>query len=177
VSLIAPGQFPTWVQTCLLRHDAVRSMRYDERVGLNQDQHYMVRVYPLGGAAYLPEPLVEVRRHDRNTYSLPLPKTEADARILTRLLSEPLSPAHRAALRRRVARAWAAVGYHYFWHRSPVRAARGYLKSLQYPGVRLSALAHLAALPLVPFLSRREHGWIEHGHRLSSQSSVSRTNG
>ena len=177
VSLVTPGQFPTWVQTCLIRHEVVRTLRYDEHVGLNQDQHYMVRVYPLGGAAYLPEPLVEVRRHDRNTYSQPLPKTEADARILTQLLTEPLAPAHRAALRRRVARAWAAVGYHHFWHRAPLKSAIGYFKSLRYPGRRLAALGHLAATPLVPFLSKKDSGWIEETHRLRNQSSVSRTNG
>lgn len=176
-SLVTPGQFPTWVQTCVLRHDVVRVLRYDEHIGLNQDQHYMVRVYPLGGAAYLPEPLVEVRRHDRNSYSQPLPKTEADARILTRLLSEQFAPAHRTALRRRVARAWAAVGYHHFWHRSPLQAAIGYFKSLRYPGRRLAALAHLVATPLVPFLRKKDSGWVEETHRLRNQSSDSRTNG
>ena len=88
-----------------------------------------------------------------------------------------MPPAHRAALRRRVARAWAAVGYHHFWHRAPLKSAIGYFKSLRYPGRRLAALAHLAATPLVPFLRRKESGWVEKAHRLRSQSSDSRTNG
>jgi glycosyltransferase involved in cell wall biosynthesis len=154
-SLVGLEQFPTWVQTVLLRRDAVADLRFPAGVAQNEDQHYMYRVYARVRAAWIADPLVEVRRHGENSYRSAAEKLVPDISALELLAREPFAPRHRHALRRRIGRAWAALGYHHFWHRSPLGAGRAYLRSLAYPGTRLGAATHLLALPLVPFLTPR----------------------
>ncbi len=154
-------QFPAWMQTMLLRADRVRGLRYHPGIRRSADMHYMLRAYRRAAAGFIPEVLAEVRRHGNNSYNTPLEKLVADAQVRRTVLREETLPAgHRAILRRRTGHAFAELGHHLFWHRSPGGALRGYLEALRYPGSRLDALKHLAALPLVPFLPvRTELDW------------------
>ena len=146
-------QFPAWMQTMMLRADMVRGLRYHPGIRRSADMHYMLRAYQRVRAGFIPEVLAEVRRHGDNSYNTPLEKLVAHAHVRRTVLAEkPLAPGHRAVLRRRTGHAFAELGHHHFWHRSPAGALRGYLEALRYPGSRLDALKHLAALPLVPFL-------------------------
>jgi glycosyltransferase involved in cell wall biosynthesis len=149
-------QFPAWMQTMMLRADRVRGLRYHPGIRRSADMHYMLRAYRRVTAGFIPEVLAEVRRHGNNSYNTPLEKLVADAHVRRAVLREErLSAPHRALLRRRTGHAFAELGHHHFWHRSPGGALRAYLAALRYPGGRLDALRHLAALPLVRFLPVR----------------------
>lgn len=154
-SLVGLEQFATWVQTVLLRREAVADLRYPPGVRQNQDQHYMYRAYTRTGAAWIADPLVEVRRHGGNSYRSPVDKLVPDVEVPRQLLREPFAPGHRRALRRKLGRAWSALGYHHFWQGRARAAGRAYAHALACPGTRLGAAAHLLALPLVPVLPRR----------------------
>ena len=156
-SLVPLEQFATWVQTVLLRREAVAELRYPAGVRQNQDQCYMYLAYTRVAAAWITDPLVEVRRHGANSYRSAAAKLVPDieaVRLLLRDPHAPFTPGQRALLRARLGRAWAALGYHHFWRRGPWGAARAYFHALAFPGTRLGAAAHLLALPLVPFLPR-----------------------
>jgi glycosyltransferase involved in cell wall biosynthesis len=155
-TLVQTTQFATWLQTVLLQRSAVEGLRFPPGVRLSQDTHYMYRVYPRVRAGFLTDPLVEVRRHGRNSYVHVLQKLEMEPRILVSLLREPLATEHHAVLRRSVGRAWCSLGWHHFHRGAPFLAAPPYLRSLAYPGQRLSALKHLLALPAAPLLARRK---------------------
>ncbi len=154
-------QFPAWMQTMMLRAERVQGLRFHPGIRRSADMHYMLRAYRRATAGFIPEVLAEVRRHGNNSYNTPLEKLVADAQVRRTVLREETLPAgHRTILRRRTGHAFAELGHHHFWHRSPVGALRGYLEALRYPGSRLDALRHLAALPLVPFLPvRTELDW------------------
>ncbi len=156
-SLVGLEQFATWVQTVLLRREKVADLRYPAGVRQNQDQCYMYEVYGRVGAAWIPDPMVEVRRHGANSYRSAAAKLGPDIEALRRMLGPdtPFTPRQRALLRTRLGRAYAALGYHHFWRRGPRAAAAAYLRAIAWPGARLSAAAHLLALPLVPFLPAR----------------------
>lgn len=141
--------------TALLRAEVARAARWPEGVHHCTDLYYFLQVYRLTRIAYLDEPLVEVRRHGGNSYSSALETQLHFLHVLDIVEREGLSPEHHRAIRRAIGRKWTGVGYYHFWDRSPIRAARAYLRSLAYRGSRLNALKHLALLPLVPFLPRR----------------------
>jgi glycosyltransferase involved in cell wall biosynthesis len=155
------GQFPAWMQTMMLRAERVRGLRYHPGIRRSADMHYMLRAYARLQAGFIPEVLAEVRRHGNNSYNTPLEKLVADAQVRRTVLEEEsLATGHRAILRRRTGLAFAELGHHHFWSRSPRGALRGYLAALRYPGSRLNALQHLAVLPLVPLLpARAETDW------------------
>ena len=115
----------------------------------------MYRVYPRVRAGFLMEPLVEVRRHGRNSYVNLLQKLETEPRILRSLVGEPFTTEQQAILRRSVGRAWCSLGWHHFHQGSLLRSAAAYLRALAYPGRRVSALKHLLALPAAPLITRR----------------------
>jgi hypothetical protein len=71
------------------------------------------------------------------------------------VLERDVAPQHRQAVRARIGRKYASIGYHSFWQKQLLLAARHYLKCLKYPGRRMNALLHLAALPVLPFLPGR----------------------
>jgi len=154
-SLVPLPQFATWVQTVLLRRDAVQQLRFPPRHIFNEDSHYMMRVYALVRAAFITEPLVEVRRHGNNSYESAVERLEPDAIMFRSLMDEPLSPEQRKVLIRRIGRAWRAVGYYHFWNGTARASARAYLRALRYPGGRRQAFTHLLALPVRSLIRRR----------------------
>lgn len=154
-SLVGVEQFPAWLTTVLMRREGVDDLRFPDGVRLNQDQHYMYRVYPRLRAAWIESPLAEVRRHGGNSYRSAADKLVPEVEVLQSLLGEPFTPRHRAVLKRRLGRAWCALGYHHFWRGGPRQAGRAYFRALACPGARVTSAAHLLALPLVPLLPRK----------------------
>ena len=151
-SLVALGQFASWPSTVMVRRDLVVDLRFPARSVPSEDQHYMYHVYARVRAGFITDPVVELRRHGRNSYAGAADKLEPEVRTLIQLLSEDFTAAQRLVLRRRLGRAWWAYGHYYFRHRAPLRAARGLAWAAALPGHRAKALAYLLALPLVPFL-------------------------
>jgi hypothetical protein len=136
----------------MLRRDLVGDLRFPARSVPSEDQHYMYHVYARVRAGFITDPVVELRRHGRNSYAGAVDKLEPEIQTLLQLLSEDFTPAQRQVMRHRLGRAWWAYGHHYFRHRAPLRAARGLAWAVALPGRRAKALAYLLALPLVPFL-------------------------
>ena len=153
--LIGLGQFATWLQTVIIRRSLVADLRFPARHVVNEDLHYMARVYLRTRAAFFEEPLTEVRRHGDNSYRAAWEKLEPDPVALRSLLDEPLTPAQRRALLRRIGRAWSAVAYHHLWFGGAKASAKASLQALRYPGARLRALRRLALLPIRRLLPPR----------------------
>ena len=152
------GQFPVWMQATMLRADVIRDVRFSREVSVKagNDLHFMLRVFPHTTIGFIPDVLVEVRRHGTNNSADLLVKIAGDADVLRKILhEEPLSPAHRAALHRRLGRACCSVGYFHFRSRSPLQAALWYVRALGHSGSRTRALRQLALIPAVPFLPER----------------------
>lgn len=153
--LASLGGFSTWLQTVLLRRERVADLRFPPRHIVNEDLHYMFRVYRrVRAAGYIAEPLVEVRRHGGNSYDSERDKLEPDVVALISLLHEPLPPRHRRVLLRRIGRAWSSLGYFHFWRGEAGMSMRAWSQCLRYPGRRAMALRYLASMPLRPALLR-----------------------
>src|SRR5581483_5065364 len=152
VSLVATRQFPAWIQTALIRADLTRGIEFPEDMRLSQDYCYMLRIYSVARAAFLEEPLVEVRRHLSNSYRRPEEKLKPDIDALSRVAREVRDASQRDAILRRLGRAWLSLGHHHFWRREARPAVDAYVEAMQMPGSKLNALKHLAALPLLPLL-------------------------
>jgi glycosyltransferase involved in cell wall biosynthesis len=152
-TVLTLSQYPAYMQATVLRASRVRDLRFRPGMVQGEDLHYMLRVYQRGQAAFIAEPLVEVRRHDNNSYNSLLVKQEADVEALHLLASEPMSAAHAAALRRETGRALVGLSYHYYHRRRPLAAARAAARALPFSGSRMQALKRLALLPALPLLA------------------------
>jgi glycosyltransferase involved in cell wall biosynthesis len=149
VSLVATRQFPAWIQTVVMRAECTRDIEFPADMRLSQDYCYMLRIYAVARAAFIREPLVEVRRHGTNSYRQPEEKLRPDIDALSRVAGEVRDPMQRDAVLRRLGRGWLSLGHHHFWRGEAKPAVDAYLKAMQMPGSRLNALKHLAAVPLV----------------------------
>ena len=152
--LIRFGQFPVYVQATLFRREILGDIESPPSLRKSVDLYFVMRAYERCEVGYIPEVLTEVRRHGANIswdlFEIQLWHLEA---LL--LLEKSVAPHHRQAVRARLGRKCASIGYQCFWQKRPWAAAKYYLKSLQYPGRRMNALLHLVALPVLPFLPRR----------------------
>jgi glycosyltransferase involved in cell wall biosynthesis len=159
VSLVATRQFPAWIQTALIRADCTRDIEFPEDMRLSQDYCYMLRIYSVARAAFIQEPLVEVRRHTANSYRRPEEKLKPDIDALTRVADEVRDAGQRDAVLRRLGRAYLSLGHHHFWRGEARPAVNAYFEAMHMPGSKLNALKHLAALPLMPLapLWSRKH--------------------
>jgi glycosyltransferase involved in cell wall biosynthesis len=158
--LLGFAQFPAYVQTVLFRRKLAEELAFPSGKPVSEDLYFLMRLYGRAPVAFIAEPLVEVRRHGKNTGGekggdTTVRQLEADLNALLLLARDEVSQEHRAAIGRRLGRLYATVGHHYFWSKQPGAAARAYLKSLAYPRYRLTALLHLLALPLTLFMRPR----------------------
>jgi glycosyltransferase involved in cell wall biosynthesis len=150
---LAPlGQLPAWIQTDLFRSSRVRDLRFSEQLTLAEDLHYIMRTYLRGQVAFVPDQLVEVRRHDSNSYQQHEEMLVPVIDSLRLLQQEMMRPEQRRALEVRMGRAWVALGYKHFWDGEMGGAAKAYSRAALYPGRRLNSLLHVAAVPLAPLL-------------------------
>jgi hypothetical protein len=107
--------------------------------------------------AFIDDPLVEVRRHGANSYSNSDQIREGVLAVVQQLeRTIPLTPSQRGVLRRRIGKEFSRRGYRYFWAHDVRQAASHYVRALRWPGTWRSALVHLALLPALPLLPRRE---------------------
>ena len=105
-NLVPLSQLPCWTQTMLARAELVRGLEFPADMKLSQDLFYVLNTYRVANGAYIGEPLVEVRRHTRNSYRRADVKLLPDIDALTRTLPLTTSPPQRDVLRRRLGRAW-----------------------------------------------------------------------
>ncbi len=151
-------ELPGWLQASLFRRSTLDTCW--SRSGLRgaEDLYLVLQVYALGRPiAFMDEVLVEVRRHGDNSYNGSDRQRENVLRSIQAVNSDiALSPEHRAILHRRIGREYCARGWRYFWSHDLRKSAGYYMQAIAWPGTRLTAFAHLALLPIVPFLPRRE---------------------
>jgi glycosyltransferase involved in cell wall biosynthesis len=152
--LIRFGQFPCYWQATLFRREVLRDLEIPSSLKKSGDVYFGLRVYERCKVGFIPEVLTEVRRHGGN-FSWDLFEMESWHLKALLLLERDVAPHHRQAVRARLGRKCASIGYHSFWQKQFSMAAKHYLKALKYPGRRMNALVHLAALPVLPFLPRR----------------------
>ena len=143
---------PAWLQTMLFRREVLEGVRLVPGMRLCQDTHFGLRVYRRADTAYLGEALVEVRRHDSNLTRDLSEMTHAKVAAFRMLEDEPLTPAQRSVLRRRIGRAWIDSGQAALRQRRPLFAMRAFTRALGYPGARGRAVKNLVALPVHPVL-------------------------
>jgi glycosyltransferase involved in cell wall biosynthesis len=152
--LVATNQFATWIQTVLIRAEPACRFRFPADMRLSQDLCYMLRVYTAVQAGFLREPLVEVRRHAANSYARATEKFGPDLEAFTRVAREVTNDTHQAAIRRRIGRAWLAVGYYHFWSGRPMPAASAFAQALRFPHARAKAVKYLLLTPVARFFAR-----------------------
>jgi len=142
--------FATWVQTVVLRATQVEGIRFPPDVQLAEDSWYMYRVYSRTNAAFLDDPLVEVRRHGNNSYSSPLETTQPEMTMFANLVKEPFSDNHRRVLRNKLARSQIELGTMCAHGGESMAALRLYARALLAPGfrVRASAIKHVLSLAI-----------------------------
>jgi glycosyltransferase involved in cell wall biosynthesis len=151
--LVPIPQLPAWPSATMVRARDAGDVRFPPGVRLCEDLHYMLRVYPRVRAAYIAEPLTELRRHGRNSYVSLLEIGGAAAAVLQAAAGEPRDPAHREVLRRRLGRQLIGLAYANFHAQRPWEAAKAALRALAYRGSRVDALRRLALLPLLPWIA------------------------
>jgi glycosyltransferase involved in cell wall biosynthesis len=143
---------PAWLQTMLFRREVLDGVRLVPGMRLCQDTHFGLRVYRRADTAYLPEPLVEVRRHGSNLTRDLSEMTHAKVAAFRMLEDEPLTPGQRAALRERVGRAWIESGQTALRQKRPLYAVRAFTRALGYSATRARAAKNLVLLPVHPAL-------------------------
>lgn len=148
-ALVSFSDPPCYTQAMLFRRSSVADLRFRHppplhtgRLEYLEDMDYCLRVFRRGSVAFIPEVLVEVRRHGANLSAdrraMPLPKL----RSLLQLWEEELSGGERAALKDRLAREWIAAGSYHLSSGKPLRALRSYWRAAVL-GRRLSTLKAL----------------------------------
>ena len=153
--LVNFGEIPGYTQTLLIRRVAIDGVLFPPNLRVCEDLYFSMRVYEKTQVAFIDEPLVEVRRHTTNVSRPGVEMAFHKLKALETLLRDVELPDHRKAVRIRIGKQLLAIGYSYFWQRSPAQAARYYLRAARYPECRSNALAHLVALPVLLFLKRR----------------------
>jgi glycosyltransferase involved in cell wall biosynthesis len=155
---LAPfAEMPCWLQATVHRKSALVDLQPTAGGMEAEDLYLQLQVYTRGGAAFIEEPLVEVRRHGANSYSNGDQIREGVLSVVQQVeRNVSLTPAQRAVLRRRIGGEFCRRGYRYFWAHDARRAASYYAQALRWPGTRRGALLHLALLPALPLLPRRE---------------------
>jgi glycosyltransferase involved in cell wall biosynthesis len=156
-AILSMGQFPTYVQATLLRRHTVGDLQFPATLRMSQDLYFLLAVFERAGVAFIPEVLLEVRRHASNISKNIHEKPFWDLKAL-QLLEQDVLPHHRQHVRRRIARVHASIAYQFRHSGQYGRAAEHYLKCLVLPGLRTNALAHLLALPFQTMAAKRNPG-------------------
>jgi glycosyltransferase involved in cell wall biosynthesis len=140
--------FATWFQTVVLRADRVVGIRFPHDVRLAEDSWYMYRVYARTNAAFLADPLVEVRRHGDNSYGGSSAMIEPEMTMFAHLVKEHFPGDQRRLLQNKLARSRIALGDMYAHRGERSAAARLSGHALLAPAIRVraSAIKHALAL-------------------------------
>jgi glycosyltransferase involved in cell wall biosynthesis len=151
--LILFGEYPAYLQVVLFRSQYLRDIEIPEDLSKSEDLYLAMRAYERCNVGYLPEVTAELRRHGSNISKDVFEIAEWHLQALLHLEVDVFAH-HRQAVRCALGRKCAALGYRWFREKRLRMAARYYLRTLQYPGRRLNALLHLAALPALPLLPK-----------------------
>ncbi len=103
--LVAFGEFPSFTQAMMFRRSLIETVRFDERLRICEDSHFMLQAATHGVVVFSRKILTDVRRHGANATadfsSISLDKLTA----LSRLQPHLSKTEHHAALAARLSRA------------------------------------------------------------------------
>ena len=156
-ALVPCADLPCWLQATVQRRAVLEGCWSHTGLKSAEDLFLILQAYAKGmPAAYVNEVLTEVRRHGSNSYRNGDHIREAVLRTLLAADRElALTESQRAILHRRIGQEHCRRGWRYFWSHDAREAASYYARALAWPGTTLSALSHLALLPVLPLLPRR----------------------
>jgi glycosyltransferase involved in cell wall biosynthesis len=131
--------FPAFTPSIAVRRGALGDLRFpnwrrDEegRLMFLEDLSVIPRIFLRTSVAYFTDPLLEVRRHERNATSDSSTMARAILNSLLSLVDEPMDSSQRTALRRRIGRQWGSVAGESLENDELGEALRGYLKAATY---------------------------------------------
>jgi glycosyltransferase involved in cell wall biosynthesis len=129
--LIGFEEPPSWLGANSFRTRAVEALKFDVDLETCEDFHYCFLAYLTTTVAFIPEPLVDVRRHASNaTINIgAIPRAGYEA--LLRLGDAPLSRKQRKALDARVARSLLAFGREAALHGNGLAAFANYAAAIR----------------------------------------------
>jgi len=137
-----------WTQNVLVRSDRARAARFPVGVAICEDAWYLYRIMPGARMAIVEQVLVELRRHDANSFSDPAAVLEPLLAMFAALQREGFSDAVTAKYREGEARALLNLGYDHRQRGDRTRARSYYGKALRIPAARVAACRGLVALML-----------------------------
>lgn len=137
-----------WTQNVLLRGQRARAALFPVGVAICEDAWYLLRVMPGARMAIVERVLVELRRHDANSFVDPAAVLHPLLAMFSALQREGFSAALTAKYREGEGRALVNLGYHHRKLGDRLRARRFYCAALCISSARLAALRGLVALLL-----------------------------
>ena len=151
------GLFITALSTILIKRSVINDVRFPEHIRIAEDWHFMLRIFEKTNFGYLNDHLVDMRRHDSNSFR---PGEDMGPFVNSLYDVEPLLvyEKNRVIMRRRRGQALLALGYHNLWRGDVLISFKAYAKSLAYAGARWNAIKHLAVMPV--YLLMRIMGYI-----------------
>jgi glycosyltransferase involved in cell wall biosynthesis len=135
-----------WTQNVLLRGERARAASFPVGVPICEDAWYLLRVMPGARMAIVEQVLVELRRHDANSFSDPAAVLQPLLAMFSALQQEGFTEAVTAKYREGEGRALVNLAYHHRKRGDRRRARSFYLAALRVPSARPAALRGLLAL-------------------------------
>jgi glycosyltransferase involved in cell wall biosynthesis len=135
-----------WTQNVLLRGERARAASFPVGVAICEDAWYLYRVMPGARMAIVEQVLVELRRHDANSFSDPAAVLQPLLAMFSALQQEGFTEAVTAKYREGEGRALVNLAYHHRKRGDRRRARSFYLAALRVPSARPAALRGLLAL-------------------------------
>ena len=135
-----------WTQNVLIRSARARASAFPVGVRICEDAWYLYRVMPGARLAIVPQVLVELRRHDANSFSDPTSVLQPLLAMFAALQKERFSGPVVAKYRDGEGQALINLGYHHRQQQEWKTAAGYYRRALRVPAFRAAALRGLLAV-------------------------------
>lgn len=146
-SLLGVAEMPWYPTANMIRRRAIGAVRFDTARKIAEDIDFFARVWIGTKGVVIFDVLCELRRHGSNaSHVLQIPHQLNMIDVLEKI--PVMSEQQRLAVRERIGREWASLGYAAFNRGDARQAATAYARALLFPGSRKTAALHLAALPL-----------------------------
>ena len=147
------AMFATWVPTVLVKKEILNSIRFPEGIKLCEDYIFMMRLYAEAKlAGYIDKPLLEVRRHNNNSYSTAEDMLEPKIMAVKSLQREICDEGYQRCLTEILTGEYINYAYYHCWFGSIVKGLKMFLKLLFRDGSQLKALKYIFMAPFLPIL-------------------------